>query len=127
MENIITQPLISQHHHVLRIAFPSVLWGDIDAYGSIGHIVIFGEPGWNAVNSLKYNGISIKQYFEARRIKLLRVPHFAQNYQQRKIYIQPSSADENLFQIKPNYRPYQAKAACMRQEMIAEVNKLRAR
>jgi hypothetical protein len=60
---------------------------DIERLHSIRHVVIFGKPGWDAVNHLKHQKLSIKPYLESRGIRVLNMPHFAQNYQQRTIQL----------------------------------------
>lgn len=34
--------------------------GDIESYSTIRHVVIFGEPGWEAVNCVCYQGMPIR-------------------------------------------------------------------
>lgn len=97
---------------------------DIERYNSIRHVVIFGDPGWEAINSITHQNVSIKHYLESRQIRVLNMPHFAQNFQQRAIYVLDPSEDERYFQCKPKHRAYLAKAAGMRQRTIDEVSRL---
>lgn len=97
---------------------------DIERFESIRHIVIFGERGWEAVNFLRHQNLPIKEYFESRRIRVLNMPHFAQNFQQRAIYLLSRSEDERYFRTKPEHRRYWAKADVMRQSITDEINRL---
>jgi hypothetical protein len=97
---------------------------DIERYNSIRHVVIFGDPGWDAITSIMHKGVPIKTYLESRQIKVLNMPHFAQNFQQRAIYVLDPSEDERYFQKKPKNRAYWAKAARMRQHTMDEVSRL---
>lgn len=97
---------------------------DIGEYPTISHIIIFGEPGWDALSLLKFGGVSIKTHFENCGIRVLNLPHFAQNYQQRAIYKLHPSNDEVYFRAKPENRSYYLKASNMRSRIIEEVNRL---
>jgi hypothetical protein len=99
---------------------------DIEKLDTIRHVVIFGEPGWNAVNSVKYQNICIKDYLERRGIRVLNMPHFAQNFQQRAIYLLSPSEEERYFRLHPKHRSYWSKAAKMRQSIVEEVGVLGA-
>ena len=70
------------------------------------------------------SNISIKRYLECRGITVLNMPHFAQNYQQRAIYVLSPSEDEAHLRSKPSHRSYWAKVAKMRSSTINEVKKL---
>ena len=97
---------------------------DIESYPSITHVVIFGEAGWDAIHVLKKDGMSIKSHLESRRLHLLNMPHFAQNFQQRAIYALHPSQDDGHFRSKPERRRYFSKAASMRARTIAEVKRI---
>lgn len=97
---------------------------DMEAFDSIRHVVIFGDPGWQAINLIKHRNVTIKTYLENRGIRVLNMPHFAQNFQQRAIYIQTPAADESYLRDNPRHRPYWPKAAAMRQKTLDEINRL---
>jgi len=67
----------------------------------------------------------VKTYLEAQGLKVLNMPHFAQNYQQRAIYkLNPASDDEYLAE-HPTHRPYLSEAVRMRSSTMSEVERLR--
>jgi hypothetical protein len=96
---------------------------DIETYDTIRHVVIFGDPGWEAVSVLNHQGMPIKQHLKRRGIAVLNMPHFAQNFQQRAIYVLSPSEDEAHFRNHPTHRPYWPKAARMRSSTIKEVKR----
>jgi hypothetical protein len=98
---------------------------DIKQFESIRHIVIFGSPGWEAVNLLEHQNVPIKQFLENRGIIVLNMPHFAQNFQQRAIYALDPAADESYLLRNPKHLPYWRKAIAMRQKTIDEIKRLR--
>jgi hypothetical protein len=98
--------------------------GDIERLSTLTHVVIFGEPGWQAVNLLKVGSLTIRQHLEDRGLQVLNLPHFAQNFQQRAIYLLDPTEDENHFRENPKHRPYLAKADQMRRSMLDEVRRL---
>jgi hypothetical protein len=86
--------------------------GDIERYRSIRHIVILGAPGWEAVTTIRYQKISVKDYFESQGVRVLNMPHFAQNFQQRAIYAMNAAGDEAYFELNPKHKPYRPEAEC---------------
>ena len=99
--------------------------GDIEHYRTIRHIIILGAPGWEAVTTIKYQGFTVKAYFEAEGLKVLNMPHFAQNYQQRAIYALDPERDNEYFEEHPTHQPYLSEAARMRDSAMREVERLR--
>jgi hypothetical protein len=98
--------------------------GDIERLSTLTHVVIFGEPGWQAINLLRKEDQSIKRHLESRGLVILNLPHFAQNYQQRAIYQLDPTGDESYLRAKPSHRAYAAKATEMRRRMLGEVRRL---
>jgi hypothetical protein len=98
--------------------------GDVERLSTLTHVVIFGEPGWQAINLLRKEDQSIKRHLESREVTILNLPHFAQNYQQRAIYQLDPTGDEIYFRAKPGHRAYAAKATEMRRRMLDEVRRL---
>jgi hypothetical protein len=98
--------------------------GDIERLSTLTHVVIFGEPGWQAINLLTKEGLSIKRHLETEGLTILNLPHFAQNFQQRAIYRLNPSEDETYFRAKPSHRAYAPKATDMRRRMLEEIRRL---
>lgn len=97
---------------------------DIEKYDSITHVVVFGDPGWEALQILSYKGMSLKRYLEERGIAVLNFPHFAQNFQQRKIFALNPTQDERYFRENPHHVGYKDNALRMRKAVIEEVSRL---
>lgn len=69
-------------------------WADIKIFPTLQWIIIFGEPGWEAVTTLKVEGQTLLQRLRQTGAEVLNFPHFAQNFQQRAIFgFYPVSAD----------------------------------
>ena len=98
--------------------------GDIERYRNIRHLIILGAPGWEAVNTIKFQATTVKAYFESQGLKVLNMPHFAQNYQQRAIYALDPERDNEYFDQHPTHRPYLAEAGRMRSGTMREVERL---
>lgn len=98
--------------------------GDVERLSTLTHVVIFGEPGWQAVNLLRKGSLSIKGHLEGLGLTVLNLPHFAQNYQQRKVYQLDPARDAVHFRERPDHRAYAAKATEMRRRMLDEVRRL---
>lgn len=98
--------------------------GDVEKLSTLTHVVIFGEPGWQAVDLLKKGSLSIRKHLESLGMTVLNLPHFAQNYQQREVYQLDPARDDLHFRARPDHRAYAAKAAEMRRRMLDEVLRL---
>ncbi len=59
---------------------------EITQYSSLKYVIIFGKAGWDAVNQIKIEGRSVRQSLEEKGKILLNLPHFAQNFQQRRLF-----------------------------------------
>lgn len=91
---------------------------DIESYPSLKWVVIFGNSGWEAVNSIEYRGLSIRRHLESKGLTVLNFPHFAQNFQQRAIFMLKPSEEEAYFKQKPSYLPYAPAAQKMRAALM---------
>jgi hypothetical protein len=99
---------------------------DIESYPTLQHVLIFGDPGWHAVNELRIGDDTIKERFERSGIAVLNLPHFANNFQQRQLYVLSQEAEHDLLKEKPHYRPYARVAGRLRKAMLEEISKLKS-
>jgi len=100
---------------------------EIEAHlSTLTHIVLFGQPSWDAICSPDGNGISVRERIEAAGIIILKLPHFAQNYQQREIYCMSPSQYADYFRRKPDNLKYGKAAAAMTTTTMAEVRRLKS-
>jgi hypothetical protein len=94
---------------------------DIASCPTLQWIVIFGAPGWEAVNLLKVGPHTIREHLEARKIEVLNFPHFAQNFQQRAIFPLHDEEEESFFKKHPDpsYRNCAPAAREMRSALLS--------
>lgn len=96
---------------------------DIGRFPSLEWIVIFGEPGWDAVTQLKVEGRTILDRLKANGAEILNFPHFAQNFQQRAIFCLNEQDDSQYFEQNPKHVPYAAKARRMRLALLGAMRR----
>jgi hypothetical protein len=93
---------------------------------TLTHIILFGQPSWDAICSRGTLDVSIKQRLEAVGLTILKLPHFAQNFQQREIYCLSPSDYAEYFRAKPANFKYGGAAVAMTSATRAEVMRLRS-
>lgn len=93
--------------------------GDIAKFPSLRWVVIFGEPGWEAVNTLRVGGRTVLERLSASGAEVLNFPHFAQNFQQRAIFALAESEEAAYLAANPKHIGYVHKARVMRRALIA--------
>lgn len=91
---------------------------EIESYPSLQWVIILGEPGWEAVNSIRVGHVTVRQHLESRGVRLLNFPHFAQNFQQRAIFRLVPGTEEEYFNRNPSHRAYAPKALFMRDAVL---------
>lgn len=94
------------------LRFPTLRW-----------VVIFGDPGWEAVNTLKRDGLTIRGFLQTRGIEVLNFPHFAQNFQQRAIFCLKAQDEAEYLRLKPGHRAYAPVAQKMRAALLAALSR----
>lgn len=94
---------------------------DIEKYPTLKWVVIFGDPGWEAIMDLRINGRSVLSLLEARGINVLNFPHFAQNFQQRAIFQLRQEEEVKYFEQNLKHRPYAPKAQKMRSRILSAI------
>jgi hypothetical protein len=97
---------------------------DIEKFSTLKWIIIFGDPGWEAINTLKHKDISIYEHLCRMGIKVLKFPHFAQNFQQRAIFCNTPNKDKEYFLAKPKHKAYAPKAIDMRSALVRAIDGL---
>lgn len=91
---------------------------DIERFPSLEWIVVFGDPGWDAVTQLRIEGKTILERLQASGAQILNFPHFAQNFQQRAIFCLKEQDEQQYLEQKPSHAPYAPKARRMRLELL---------
>lgn len=91
---------------------------DIERFPSLEWIVIFGDPGWDAVTQLRAEGRTILERLRASGAEILNFPHFAQNFQQRAIFCLKEQDEQQYLEQNPKHAPYAPKARRMRSALL---------
>lgn len=97
--------------------------GDIENFPSLKWVVIFGDSGWEAVNSIQHHGVSVRQYLESKGLAVLNFPHFAQNFQQRAIFVLKPNEEHRYFEQKPSHIAYAPAAQKMRTAVLEAIGR----
>jgi hypothetical protein len=92
---------------------------DVARYPTLRWVIIFGDPGWKAVEQFKVGDRSVREYLENREIKVLNFPHFAQNFQQRAIFKLRAEEEGVYFERHPTHRAYALGARRMREALLS--------
>jgi hypothetical protein len=100
---------------------------DIERYPSLRWVVIFGAPGWEAVNLLTVGSRTVREHVEAQGIEVLNFPHFAQNFQQRAIFRLRPDQEESYFKANPTHRGYGRAAGEMRTALLSALQRHKLR
>jgi hypothetical protein len=91
---------------------------DIARYPTLQWVVIFGEPGWDAINSLRVEGRTVYERLQSGGAEVLRFPHFAQNFQQRGVFLVPEAEEAAYLAAHPGYAGAAVKARLMRSALL---------
>lgn len=90
------------------------LVAELGAFPSLRWAVIFGKPAWDALHELKISGERVIDVLRARGLTVLQFPHFAQNFQQRALFVCDDAAETKLLADKPDHAKYADAARAMR-------------
>jgi hypothetical protein len=88
------------------------------AYPSLKWVMIFGEPGWNALHELQRDGQLLIDVLRGAGLSVLQMPHFAQNFQQRALFCCSPVAEAGLLEQKPEYEKFAPAARRMRDAVL---------
>ena len=81
---------------------------------SLKWVVIFGDPGWDALQELQIGKKSIINTLLDLGLKVVKLPHFAQNFQQRELYTLSDEQAQRVIDQKPEWAKFAPAAAMMR-------------
>lgn len=88
------------------------------SYPTLEWVVVFGEPGWNALLELRRDGRKLVEILNDAGLKVLQLPHFAQNFQQRRLFALSPSEEARLLSQKPDFEKYAPAARRMRDAVL---------
>jgi hypothetical protein len=95
---------------------------ELFAYPTLKWVFVFGEPGWVALHELRRDGKALIDVLRSGGLKVLQLPHFAQNFQQRELFCCSPSEEDGLLKAKPEYVKYSAAALRMRDTVIRAIS-----
>lgn len=95
---------------------------ELCSYPTLKWVVIFGEPGWNALNELHFEGKTIIGVLREAGLVVVRFPHFAQNFQQRQLFLCNDDTEAALLLKKPDFLKFAPAAREMRDAILREVD-----
>jgi hypothetical protein len=93
---------------------------EITQYTSLKYVIIFGKAGWDAVNHIQIEGVSVRQRLEDKGKILLNFPHFAQNFQQRKLFCLSPEDAAAAIKVSPGLANYAEAAGKLRTQVLRE-------
>jgi hypothetical protein len=94
------------------------LVGELCSYPSLRWVVVFGKPAWEALHELRINGERVIDVLRGHELVVIQFPHFAQNFQQRALYVCDEAAQSVLLAEKPDYQKYADAAGAMRAALL---------
>ena len=97
------------------------LVGELCSYSTLRWVVVFGKPAWHALHELRIDGQSVIEALRAHGLVVVQFPHFAQNFQQRALFVCDVAAEASLLAAKPDYAKYAAGTRPMRDKLLAEL------
>ena len=97
------------------------LVAELGAYSTLRWVVIFGKPAWDALHELRLSGQPIIDVLRSRGLSVLQFPHFAQNFQQRALFVCDAAAEGKLLAEKPDHAKYAEGARVMRKALLEQV------
>ena len=95
--------------------------GELCSYSTLRWVVVFGKPAWDALHELRVDGQSVIEALRAHGLVVVRFPHFAQNFQQRALFMGDAATESALLAGKPDYAKYAAVSRSMREELLAAI------
>lgn len=95
---------------------------EILSYPTLKWVLIFGGPGWDALHELRRDGSRLIDILQRAGLKVLQLPHFAQNFQQRALFALSSGEETGFIQSRPDYAKYAPGARGMRDAVLKSIS-----
>ncbi len=90
------------------------LVAELRSFPMLRWVVIFGRPAWDTLHELRVGGERIIDVLREHGLVVLQFPHFAQNFQQRALFVSDDETEAKLQEEKPDYRKFAGAALEMR-------------
>jgi hypothetical protein len=97
------------------------LVAELRSFPTLRWVVVFGKPAWHALHELQIDSVRIIDVLRGLGLVVLQFPHFAQNFQQRALFVCDDSAESTLLTEKPDYVKYANAARLMRAAVVREL------
>lgn len=94
---------------------------ELTSYPTLKWVLVFGVSAWEALHELRNDGAPVIEVLRRSGLRLLQLPHFAQNFQQRAIYASSPADEPALLAVKPHYVAYAPLARALRSSILEEV------
>lgn len=94
------------------------LVSELGSYPTLKWVVVFGDPGWDALHELQIDGKSIIRILRDLPLQVVKLPHFAQNFQQRELYALSDAKAQRVIDEKPDWAKFAPAALRMRNAVL---------
>lgn len=91
---------------------------ELRSYPTLGWVMVFGDPGWDALHELQIGSMSIINILRDSGLKVIKLPHFAQNFQQRELYALSDKEAQRVIDEKPEWAKFVPEAVRMRNAVL---------
>lgn len=98
---------------------------ELRGYPTLEWVVAFGQPAWDALHALSFEGKSVFCNLQGAGMRVVQLPHFAQNFQQRALYCSDSIEEAQLLSEKPHFAQYADAPRRMRARVLEELASVR--
>jgi|GEM_PF-5837622 len=95
------------------------LVAELRGYATLEWVAVFGAPAWDALHTLTIDGLPVIDVLRAGGLRVVQLPHFAQNFQQRALYTCNDLAETALLSAKPHFAQYAEVPRRMRRALLA--------
>lgn len=117
-------PDIAASPAALRCATERLV-NELRGYPTLRWVVVFGQPAWDALHALSFEGQPVISALRETGMRVVQLPHFAQNFQQRALYCSDSVEEARLLSDKPHFAQYAEAPRRMRARVLEELSSLR--
>lgn len=110
-------PDIAASTAALRCATERLV-NELRGYPTLQWVVVFGQPAWDALHELSFEGQPVISALRDAGMRVVQLPHFKQNFQQRALYSIDSVEEARLLAAKPHFTQYVEAPRRMRRALL---------
>jgi len=97
---------------------------ELRGYPTLEWVVVFGQPAWDALHALSFEGQPVISALRRAGMRVVQLPHFKQNFQQRALYVSDSVEEAKLLAEKSHFAQYAEAPRSMRAAVLHELAEL---